>query len=145
MDATSVISEFNLAYQTGDIDRAFGFVADDCVFTMHFAEDLVQHAGCWEGASQIRQAIDMARSNYQYLVYQPVITRVDDDTVRVRVDFIGWHRASGEQLSMTFTQTFVVQNGKIIRCDEYHDRAKLEAFFRLMQATAMERGEDFKG
>ncbi|MDZ4841885.1 MAG: nuclear transport factor 2 family protein [Hyphomicrobium aestuarii] len=126
MDATSVISEFNLAYQTGDIDRAFGFVAEDCIFTMHFAEDLVQHAGRWQGASQIRQAIDMARSNYQYLVYQPVITMVDDDTVRVRVDFIGWHRASGEQISMTFTQMFVVHNGKLSAATNITTEASLK-------------------
>lgn len=145
MDPVTVISEFNHAYQTGDLDRAFECVAEDCIYTMHFAEDLVQHAGQWNGLDHIKLAVGVARSNYQYLVYQPVITSVDGDTVRTRVDFIGWHRASGEQLSMTFTQTFVVQDGKIVRGDEYHDRGMLEAFFRLMQATAMERGQEFKG
>ncbi|MBX9924904.1 MAG: nuclear transport factor 2 family protein [Hyphomicrobiaceae bacterium] len=143
MDAEAVVTAFNSAYQVGDLDRTFDIVADDCVFTMHLSEELVQHAGQWRGKLQIRQAIDLARSNYQYLVYQPVITLVEGDTVQVRVKFLGWHRSSGEQFPMTFLQIFKVCEGKIVSVDEYHDRGKIEAYLRLLQASASERGEDF--
>lgn len=145
MDPVTVIMDFNARYQIGDIEGALALVADDCIYTVHFAEDLVQHAGRWEGLEQIKQGIAVARSNYKYLVYQPVITKVDGDKVRVRVDLICWHRASGQQIAMTFIQDFVVDDGKIVRGDEIHDRAKLEAFFRLMQMTAVAKGEVWKG
>jgi ketosteroid isomerase-like protein len=145
MEPAIVIGELNTFYQIGDIDGVMSLVADTCTYTVHFAEDLVQHAGRWEGAEQIRRGIQLARSNYKYLVYHPVITGVDGDNVRVRVDLICWHRASGEQISMTFTQEYVVNDGKIVRGDEYHDRAKLEAYFRLMQMTAAEDGREWKG
>ena len=57
----------------------------------------------------------------------------DGSTVRVRVEFIGTHRLSGERISMTFRQVFVISNGQITFCDEYHDRSKLEAYLKLIQ------------
>ena len=42
------------------------------------------------------------------------------------------HRASGEVLSGRFRMVMQVKDGLIDRADEYHDRAKVEAFLRLV-------------
>jgi ketosteroid isomerase-like protein len=45
------------------------------------------------------------------------------------------HRDSGEVLSGRFRHVMRVENGLIRRVDEFHDRAKVEAFMRLVKAT----------
>jgi ketosteroid isomerase-like protein len=132
-NALRVVAEFNWHWERGDLDRAMSLVADSCVFTVHVSEDLVEHAGQWVGAAQIRAALATARLHYDYNVYRPVIMGTAGNTVRVRVEFSGTHRPTGEPISMTFRQVMVVENGQILRCDEYHDRAKLEAYLRLIQ------------
>ena len=44
------------------------------------------------------------------------------------------HRASGEVLSGRFRMLIRVEDGLVVRADEYHDRAKVEAFMRLFGA-----------
>lgn len=131
-DALQVVSEFNRLWAGGDLDAAMDLVADECVLTVHVSEDLVEHAGQWVGADQVRSALFTACRHYDYILYRPVIMGTDGSTVRVRVEFIGTHRQSGEPMNMTFRQVFFIENGKILRCDEYHDRAKLEAYLKLI-------------
>lgn len=109
-------------------------VADGCVFTLHVSEDLVDHAGQWVGADQIRMALTMARRHYDYILYRPIVLGANGSSVRVRVEFMGTHRLSREAMNMTFRQVFTVENGQIVRCDEYHDRPKLEAYLKLIQS-----------
>jgi len=127
------VTEFNVHWGRGDLDAAMRLVADDCVLTVHVSEDLVEHAGQWVGADQIRLALATARHHYDYVLYRPLIMGTEGNTVRVRVEFIGKHRPSGEPMSMMFRQVIVVENGHITRCDEYHDRSKLEAYLKLIQ------------
>jgi ketosteroid isomerase-like protein len=131
-DAPNIVSEFNRLWELGDLDAAMDLVADECILTVHVSEDLVEHAGQWIGAVQIRSALFTARRHYDYILYRPVIMGTDGSTVRVRVEFIGTHWPSREPINMTFRQVFVVEDGKISRCNEYHDRAKLEAYLRLI-------------
>ena len=128
-----IVSELNAHWGRGDLDAAMRLVADDCIFTVHVSEDLVEHAGQWIGADQIRMALATARRHYEYVLYRPIIMGSEGNTVRVRVEFIGTHRPSGERMSMMFRQVIVVENGQITRCDEYHDRSKLEAYLKLIQ------------
>jgi ketosteroid isomerase-like protein len=133
LEPRQVVSEFNRLWERGDLDAAMNLVTDDCVLTVHVSEDLVEHAGQWVGADQIRMALATARRHYEYILYRPVIMGTDGSTVRVRVEFIGTHRLSGERMSMTFRQVFEMENGQIARCDEYHDRSKLEAYLKLIE------------
>ena len=42
------------------------------------------------------------------------------------------HRDSGEMLNGRFRMVMQVTDGLLVRTDEYHDRAKVEAFMRLV-------------
>lgn len=46
------------------------------------------------------------------------------------------HRASGEILSGHFRLVLKFREGMIVRGDEYHDRARIEAFMRLIASEA---------
>jgi ketosteroid isomerase-like protein len=132
-DARQVVAEFNRNWEANDLDAAMRLIASDCVLIVHVAADLVEHAGQWQGREQIRLALATARQHYDYILYRTLIMGVDGEMVRVRVEFIGRHRVSGERMEMTFRQVFIVANELISRCEEFHDRAKLEAYLRLIQ------------
>ena len=46
-------------------------------------------------------------------------------------EFMYRHRLSGETLSERLRMVMQVREGFLIRADEYHDRARVEAFMRL--------------
>ena len=71
------------------------------------------------------------REDFEYILYRPFKLTADGDTVRFQVEFMYRHRESGEKLEGRFRMVMVVKDGKLVRTDEYHDRAKLEAFMRL--------------
>ena len=60
----------------------------------------------------------------------------EGDRVRLQVEFMYRHRASGEPLSGIFRLVLQFRDGEIIRGDEYHDRARIEAFMRLIASEA---------
>jgi ketosteroid isomerase-like protein len=132
-EAREVVAEFNRCWEAADLESCTRLIAADCVFILHVAADLVEHAGQWNGREQIRLALAAARQHYDYILYRPQIMGADEQTVRVRVEFIGTHRATGARIEMIFRQVFTVAADLISRCEEYHDRAKLEAYLRLIQ------------
>jgi ketosteroid isomerase-like protein len=71
------------------------------------------------------------RQQFDYLLFRPHNFVANGDAVRVRVEHVYRHKRSGELISGNFRAVFVVRDGLIARCDEYHDRALVEAFMRL--------------
>jgi hypothetical protein len=56
---------------------------------------------------------------------------VNESIVRYQVEFMYRHRLSNEMLTGRCRFVMTVVDGLIVRADEYHDRAKVEAFMRL--------------
>jgi hypothetical protein len=48
------------------------------------------------------------------------------------VEFIGTHKASSSRMEISFRQVYDVRGGLVVRCDEYHDAPKVEAFIRMV-------------
>lgn len=91
-------------------------------------------AGEMAGKTAIEASLREMRRQFEYLVYRPHNLVADGDVVRLRVEHIYEHRASGAVLSGNFRLVFTVREGKIVRGEEYHDRAMVEAFMRLFAA-----------
>ena len=127
----AVVEDLNAAWQRNDLDAVIALVADDCVFQVHVAQDVVDHAGIARGRDAVRQSLSTARANFDYILYRPTIVSGDEEIVRQRVEFIGTHIASGSRMNMTFRQVYRVENGLVVNCDEYHDAPRVEAFIKL--------------
>jgi ketosteroid isomerase-like protein len=130
--ARAVVEALNAAWVADDLDGVIALIAEGCVFEVHVAEALVEHAGRSVGREAVRAALAAARSNFDYILYRPVILSADDATVRQRVEFIGTHKSSGSRMAMSFRQVYDVRGGLVVRCDEYHDAPKVEAFIRMV-------------
>ena len=129
-----VVRRFNEVWAPGDIEGALRFIAEHCVYTLHISGDLLPFAGETAGRDDIAVALRRMRADYEYLLYRPLDLVTNGEEVRHQVEFMYRHRASGEELSGRFRMIMRVENGLLVRADEYHDRAKVEAFMRLFGA-----------
>jgi ketosteroid isomerase-like protein len=127
----AVVNAFNAAWAEGDIDKAISFVAEDSVYALHISGEALPHGGETVGRDNIGAALRRVREDFEYILYRPFKLTADGDTVRFQVEFMYRHRESGEKLEGRSRMVMVVNDGKLVRTDEYHDRAKVEAFMRL--------------
>jgi ketosteroid isomerase-like protein len=126
-----VVRSFNAAWAAGDIAAAMMFVAENAAYALYISNELMPVGGETIGHANIELALRRIRADFDYLLYRPLTMFIDGDTVRFQVEFSYRHRRSGEVLSGRFRLVVRVEGGKIMRVDEYHDRAKVEAFLRL--------------
>ena len=129
-----VVCQFTRFWTAGDIDSAMLLVAEDAVYVLYISGDVLPFAGETVGRDNIAAALRKIRQDFEYLLYRPLDLVTNGDEVRYQVEFMYRHRASGEVLSGRFRMIMRVENGLLVRTDEYHDRAKVEAFMRLFGA-----------
>jgi ketosteroid isomerase-like protein len=134
-DPRTIITRFNQAWEDNDIEAALAFIADDAVYVLHVAETALPFGGETRGKSAIRAAFTGMRSDFDYILYRPFPMSGAGETLHGQVEFIYRHRASGEELSGRFRLVWTMRNGLIVRCEEYHDAARIEAFMRLFGAA----------
>lgn len=130
-----VIAQFNAAWKAGDIEAALAHVADDAVYELHVSDDVLPFGGISIGRAAIEETLRRMRADWEYILYRPLAPAADDNIVRFQVEFMYRHRESGEILSGRFRLVMRVEDGLIKRADEYHDRAKVEAFMRLVKGS----------
>jgi ketosteroid isomerase-like protein len=129
--AREVVEAFNRAWIRGDVDAALATVADDCVYALYISNEVLPHGGETVGKEKIAAVLRQVRVDFTYILYRPHNFVVDGDVCRYSVEFMYRHNASGQTLSGTFRILMRVRDGLIVRADEYHDRARVEAFLRL--------------
>ncbi len=127
-----VVNGFNAAWAEGDIDKAMSYVAEAAVYALHISGEALPHGGETVGRERIAAALRRVREDFEYILYRPFKLMADGNAVRFQVEFMYRHRESGETLNGRFRMVMQVENGLVERTDEYHDRAKVEAFMRLV-------------
>jgi len=123
-----VVNRFNAAWAGGDIDKAISCVAEDAVYALHISGEALPHGGETLGRAKIGAALRRAREEFEYILYRPFKLTADGSTVRFQVEFMYRHRESGEMLNGRFRMVMLVKDGFLVRTDEYHDHAKVEAY-----------------
>lgn len=127
-----VVRAFVSAWAEGDIDAAMSVVSEDAAYELHISNEVLPLGGETRGRANIEKALIGVREQFEYLLYRGHNYIEQDDTVRYSVEFMYRHRASDETLSGRFRVVMKLRDGLIVRADEYHDRALVEAFMRLV-------------
>jgi ketosteroid isomerase-like protein len=130
-----VVRSFNAAWVPGYLDTAIRLVAEGAVYTLFISEDLLPVGGETVGRDAIEAGLRALRQQFEYLLYRPGNLSVDGNVVRYQVEFMYRHRASGEMLTGRFRIVMRVEDDLIVSAEEYHDRAKIEAFLRLFASS----------
>jgi ketosteroid isomerase-like protein len=126
-----VVRRFNTFWVAADIDSAIRLVAEHAVYALYISDDLLPFGGETAGRDNIAAVLRQIRRDYEYLLYRPLDLKPDGNEVRFQVEFMYRHLRSGEVLSGRFRHIMRIEDDLIVRVDEYHDRAKVEAFMRL--------------
>lgn len=114
-----------------DLDKALTYLHPDCRYCLSVDEDLLPFAGETIGREAIGVQMALMREQFEYVLFRPRLPFDDGETVRQQVEFRYRHRASGETITGTFRFVWTIQDGLITSCEEFHDRARIEAFVRL--------------
>jgi ketosteroid isomerase-like protein len=130
-EPAEVVRQFNTFWAAGDIDSAILLVAEHATYALYISGDLLPFAGETVGRDNIAAVLRQIRRDFEYLLYRPLDLKPNGSEVRYQVEFMYRHLASGEVLSGRFRLVVILEGGLIVRADEYHDRAKVEAFMRL--------------
>jgi ketosteroid isomerase-like protein len=126
-----VVVRFNTAWAAGNLPAAMQFVAEHAVYTLYIDGELLPVGGDTVGRADIEEGLRLLRRQFEYLLYRPRDMHLDGGTARYQVEFMYRHRTSGEILSGRFRIVLRIEDGLIVRAEEYHDRARVEAFLRL--------------
>ena len=131
-----IVHRFTKAWARGDIAETMRYIAQDCAYALHISNEALPFAGETVGRTNIEATLHHIRQKFDYLLYRPFNMHEGDDQVRLQVEFMYRHRASDEMLTGHFRLVLKFREGMIVRGDEYHDRARIEAFMRLIASEA---------
>lgn len=134
--AEETVRQFLKVWASSDVEAAACFIAEDCIYALYISREALPFAGETVGKAAIVAALRIMRSQFDYVLYRPHRYISEGGNVRLRVEHMYRHRASGEVLSGNFSLIFEVRDNLIVRADEYHDRAMVEAFIRLVSEQA---------
>ncbi|MGE0023588.1 MAG: nuclear transport factor 2 family protein [Hyphomicrobium sp.] len=128
--ARSLIEASHDAWCKGEVERLLGYYADDCTYWCN-AGSLAGTPFIVEGKQAYRTFL---RSISSVAESASVIEHFQfvDGVGRAQVEAYIRHRRTGHVLAGSYRQIVTYRGRKIVRCEEYHDAAKMAAFWRLV-------------
>lgn len=138
--AREVLHATHDAWRTGDIERCLSYYVDDLTYWCN--------AGSLDGIPYVVEGKQTYRTFLRSIaaVADSSVTmerfQFEDGIGRCKVEAYIRHRRTGHELMGSYRQVVTYRGRKILRLEEYHDAAKMAAFWRLV--TSDETAEDPK-
>lgn len=138
--ARNLLNAAHDAWCEGEIERMLSYYADDCIYWCN-AGSIDGSPFVVEGKQALRTflwsiaSVAESKSVIEHFHFA-------DGIGRAKVEAYIEHRRTGHTLAGSFRQIVTYRGRKIARCEEYHDAAKMAAFWRLV--TSEETAEDPK-
>ncbi len=135
-DSVALLYEFAEAYAVRDLDRALASFSDDVIYALHVDREVVPFAGVTIGKSQVRKRWEMIVSLFDMPFYRLEHAALNGDELHASIAYRFRHIATGEEIEGKMRVVIWVRGGMFARVNEFHDRARVEAFFRLIASGA---------
>ena len=138
--AKAIVESAHAAWNAGDIEGVLAKYVDDLVYVPNFAPD--------GEPTPIHGKEDFRRRFTPVLAIVESKTSIDsfhfqDGDARVQLSAFVRHRTTNHVLTGSFRQKFHFRKFQICKLEDFHDAAKLAAFWRLVQAdTSADDGID---
>lgn len=138
--ARSVLDAAHDAWCKGEIERLLSYYVDDCTY--------------WCNAGSLDGTPFVVEGKQAYRTFLRSITSVaesasviehfqfEDGVARAKIEAYIRHLRTGHVLAGSYRQIVTYRGRKIVKCEEYHDAAKMAAFWRLV--TSDETADDPK-
>ncbi len=132
----AVLQQAHLAWSKGDLDGTLACYSDNLRYVCNTG-GFDGSPMCIAGKNQFRdflapvmETVDSHSTVSQF--------KLQDDSARAFIDCTLIHRNTGLQLVGTYTQIVTFERGKILQMDEFHDVARMAAFWRLVLSEEQE-------
>ncbi|MFY0611321.1 MAG: nuclear transport factor 2 family protein [Hyphomicrobiaceae bacterium] len=135
-----VFEQAMTAWANQDLDRALRFVSDDIVHTLNVDGELVPFAASVKGKGAMREKLELMLETFEIGAYVTDHLSVQGHVVRANMKAVYIHLASGERLITKFRYVIEQRNGLMVRINEFHDAAYLEAFMVFIATSEKRRG-----
>lgn len=134
-DPLACYEAFVQDYARRDFANAITFFADDVVMAIHIDRELVPFGGVTIGKAQVLQRWAMVASQFDMPLYRLEHAVRDGDQIRGRIAYRFAHYAGGEVIEGHMRHVATMRGETCARGQEFHDRARVEAFFRLIASA----------
>jgi ketosteroid isomerase-like protein len=133
-DAREILDATHAAWSKGDVKAMSAWFVDDMTYWSNTgAQDgsplvihgKVAHAAMLQTFANVAESVSVTE-HFQF----------SHGIGRAQVEAYIRHKQTGLVLSGTFRQIVTYRGDKILRLDEYHDAAKMAAFWRLVTSEA---------
>jgi ketosteroid isomerase-like protein len=118
------------AWAARDVDGTVACWGEPMRYTLHAEEGPL--AGTATTLQDLRARLTGFLAVFEFLAYVVESVRADGPAVRTSIVYWYRHKASRLELHGRYRHVWLVEDGRIVSCDEYHDAAALDAFMRLV-------------
>jgi ketosteroid isomerase-like protein len=127
--AKAIVEAAHSAWNAGSVEGMLEKYADDIVYTTNTGPDgsllLIRGKEGFRARFEPVMAIVDSKTSMQSF-------RFDGDTARVRFKTFVRHRQTGQEMTGSFRQLVQFRGFKICRLEDFHDAARIAAFWRLV-------------
>jgi ketosteroid isomerase-like protein len=128
----TIVEALYASWAVKDLDSVLACCADDIVFAIHVSTDIMPFAGETRGKADIAPRLQMILDGFHFLAYRPLHICEDDDQFHAQVLYHFRHKVTGHEIEGTMRHVGRIEGDKVVRLDEFHDTARLQAFFGLL-------------
>jgi len=120
------------AWANRDLDAVMRTMSDDVVHNLNVDGTLVPFAASVTGKAALREKLQLMLDTFEFGAFVTEGLKIDGSVARAQIKIIYIHFGTGERLNVSFRFIVEQRDGLIVRMDEFHDAAYLEAFVRLV-------------
>jgi hypothetical protein len=132
LDAIRIFTAFCSAYAARDLELALRYVTDDVVATIFVDRELASFGGVTIGRAALRARWQAMADGFELPEFRAVSCSHENDRLRALIAFQLLHRGTGQEISGSFRTIVNFRDDLICRMESHHDRARMEAFLRLI-------------
>lgn len=145
LDEQTLMAAFCDHYRARDLAACAAFFTDDVVYAFYIDTELAPFGGVSIGRDVMMHRLAMIDDLFELLDYRLLGARQESDNLNASIAYHFRHKATGEDIAGTMRVNGQLRGQQLCRVNEYHDRARVEAFLRLVQnmqenATPVTRG-----
>lgn len=128
-----VVKDFYKCWALGDIGAAARLLSETVVYVLHIDAAVLAFGGQTCGKAAVTEVLARMREDFDFILYRPFPLTVEEKAAHGQVEFIYRHRQSGQSLSGRCRLVWEVEDGLIVRWEEFHDAARIKSFMRLVR------------
>lgn len=133
-DPEGVLEATIIAVSLEDIQAASSFFAIDADFAVLTPAGAWPFSGKCHGREAIKKRLENVLADFSVERFAAPPILAGDGDLKVQIDFIFRHRASGQVIDGVMRVVARIENGHISRWHEYQDSDRVEAFMRLVRS-----------